>query len=33
MIEQQVQLLLATGTCHNQEIGQNTNLNKVKYKS
>nr|DAY35432.1 MAG TPA: hypothetical protein [Caudoviricetes sp.] len=32
MINQQVQLLLATGTCHNREIGQNINLNKIKYK-
>nr|DAM77151.1 MAG TPA: hypothetical protein [Caudoviricetes sp.]DAW39208.1 MAG TPA: hypothetical protein [Caudoviricetes sp.] len=23
---------MATGTCHNQEIGQNINLNKIKYK-
>ena len=30
MIKQQIQLLLETGTCHNREIGQNINLNKIK---
>lgn len=30
MIKQQVQLLLETGTCHNREIGQSTELEETK---